>query len=74
MAEPLTVEDFVPPVRVIKLGTSSAIIIPKKLVRALGLTPGCILKLSDFTVDGFSLRRVPHDIKRIEVREVDRRE
>lgn len=60
---------MMPRIRIIKLGTSSAIIIPKHLARATGFSVGTVLEVVEVTVDGIKLRRVPHVVTRAEVRE-----
>lgn len=61
---------MVPRIRVIKLGTSSAIIIPKHLAKATGFAVGTVLEVVEISVDGIKLRRVPREVKTVEVREV----
>lgn len=69
MAEPLTAEDLVPQIRVIRLGTSSAIVIPKRLANAVGFSPGVMLRASEFSSDGFMLRKVPPKVETMVVRQ-----
>ena len=73
-AELEVLRKMLPPIRVIKLGTSSAIIFPKLLVKQAGFAVGTMLEIANLTADSVTLRRVPRDVKKVEVVEVKRKD